>query len=44
MPEHAERAATTRLAGRIVALTGQWWLEVRNPGKDEVTAHLVNLA
>ncbi len=28
----------------MVALTGQWWLEVRSPGKDEVAAHLVNLA
>ena len=28
----------------MVARTGQWWLEVRSPGKDEVAAHLVNLA
>lgn len=28
----------------MVALTGQWWLEVRKPGKAEVAAHLVNLA
>ncbi|RZS40795.1 TetR family transcriptional regulator [Herbihabitans rhizosphaerae] len=28
----------------LVALTGQWWLEVRKPGRDEVAAHLVNLA
>ncbi|RKT52507.1 TetR family transcriptional regulator [Saccharothrix australiensis] len=28
----------------MVALTGQWWLEVRKPKKDEVAAHLVNLA
>jgi AcrR family transcriptional regulator len=28
----------------MVALTGQWWLDVREPGKDEVVAHLVNLA
>lgn len=28
----------------MVALTGQWWLDVRKPGKDEVVAHLVNLA
>ncbi|MBV8931766.1 MAG: TetR/AcrR family transcriptional regulator [Kutzneria sp.] len=28
----------------MVALTGQWWLEVRKPDKDEVAAHLVNLA
>lgn len=28
----------------MVALTGQWWLDVRKPGRDEVAAHLVNLA
>ncbi|MGX7825369.1 TetR family transcriptional regulator [Actinokineospora sp. 24-640] len=28
----------------MVALTGQWWLEARKPKKDEVAAHLVNLA
>src|SRR5207302_9204422 len=28
----------------MVALTGQWWLDVRKPGKAEVAAHLVNLA
>ena len=28
----------------MVALTGQWWLEVRKPKKDDVAAHLVNLA
>jgi AcrR family transcriptional regulator len=28
----------------MVALTGQWWLDVRSPEKDEVAAHLVNLA
>ncbi|GLY52682.1 TetR/AcrR family transcriptional regulator [Lentzea sp. NBRC 102530] len=28
----------------MVALTGQWWLEVRKPKKGEVAAHLVNLA
>jgi AcrR family transcriptional regulator len=27
----------------MVALTGQWWLEVRKPPKAEVAAHLVNL-
>ncbi|WP_197024173.1 TetR/AcrR family transcriptional regulator [Nocardiopsis sp. CNT312] len=26
------------------ALTGQWWLEVRRPGREVVAAHLVNLA
>ncbi len=28
----------------MVALTGQWWLDVRKPKKTEVAAHLVNLA
>jgi AcrR family transcriptional regulator len=28
----------------MVAQTGQWWLDVRKPRKDEVVAHLVNLA
>jgi AcrR family transcriptional regulator len=28
----------------MVALTGQWWLDARRPGKSEVAAHLVNLA
>ena len=28
----------------MVALTGQWWLNVRRPKKSEVAAHLVNLA
>lgn len=28
----------------MVALTGQWWLNVRKPEKAEVAAHLVNLA
>ncbi|WP_418113579.1 TetR/AcrR family transcriptional regulator [[Actinomadura] parvosata] len=28
----------------MVALTGQWWLDVRKPGREEVAAHLVNLA
>jgi len=28
----------------MVALTGQWWLDVRLPAKAEVAAHLVNLA
>jgi len=27
----------------MVALTGQWWLDVRQPRKEEVAAHLVNL-
>jgi AcrR family transcriptional regulator len=28
----------------MVALTGQWWLDVRKPDKSVVAAHLVNLA
>jgi AcrR family transcriptional regulator len=28
----------------MVALTGQWWVDVRKPKKTEVAAHLVNLA
>ena len=28
----------------MVALTGQWWLDARKPGKDKVVANLVNLA
>lgn len=28
----------------MVALTGQWWLDARKPHRDEVAAHLVNLA
>lgn len=28
----------------MVALTGQWWLDAHKPKRDEVAAHLVNLA
>lgn len=28
----------------MTALTGQWWLDVRKPRKEEVVAHVVNLA
>jgi len=28
----------------MVALTGQWWLDVRKPKKADVVAHLVNLS
>ena len=28
----------------MVALTGQWWLDVRTPAKEEVAAQLVNLS
>jgi hypothetical protein len=48
--EFAERGLQPKLAGMyaqmmvgMVALTGQWWLEVRKPTREEVAAHLVNL-
>ncbi|MGC5628605.1 TetR/AcrR family transcriptional regulator [Georgenia sp. Z1344] len=28
----------------LIALTGQWWLDNRTPGKQDVAAHVVNLA
>lgn len=28
----------------LIALTGQWWLDERKPGKKDVAAHIVNLA
>jgi hypothetical protein len=28
----------------MVSLTGQWWVDVRKPKKEEVAAHLVNLS
>ena len=28
----------------MIALTGQWWLEARAPAREQVAAHLVNLA
>ncbi|HEY2205230.1 MAG TPA: TetR/AcrR family transcriptional regulator [Pseudonocardia sp.] len=49
--EFALRGVDESLAGLysqalvgMVALTGQWWLDVRAPARDEVAAHLVNLA
>ena len=49
--EFAVRGFQTTLAGLYsqalvgqVALVGQWWLDHRTPGRDEVAAHLVNLA
>ncbi|MCW2681872.1 MAG: TetR family transcriptional regulator [Frankiales bacterium] len=49
--EFAARGYKTTLAGLYsqalvgqVALVGQWWLDNREPGRDEVAAHLVNLA
>ena len=49
--EFKARGFESKLAGLysqalvgMVALTGQWWLEARKPKRDEVAAHLVNLA
>jgi AcrR family transcriptional regulator len=49
--EFKQRGYEPKLAGLysqalvgMVALTGQWWLDVRKPKRDEVAAHLVNLA
>lgn len=28
----------------MVAVTGQWWLDTRSPSKEDVAAHMVNLA
>ncbi len=28
----------------LVSLTGQWWLDTRRPAKEQVAAHVVNLA
>jgi hypothetical protein len=28
----------------MVALSGQWWLDAKQPSRDVVAAHLVNLA
>jgi AcrR family transcriptional regulator len=49
--EFKGRGYETKLAGLysqalvgMVALTGQWWVEARKPKKEEVAAHLVNIA
>ncbi len=49
--EFSSRGISTELAPMyaqmlvgMVALTGQWWLEVRRPKREEVASHLVNLA
>ena len=49
--EFKARGLETKLAGLysqalvgMVALTGQWWQDHRRPKRDEVAAHLVNLA
>ncbi len=36
--------AYSRMLVGMTALTGQWWLDVRKPRKEEVVAHIVNLA
>jgi AcrR family transcriptional regulator len=48
--EFSERGLRSEFAGMyaqmlvgMVALTGQWWLEAREPSRDVVAAHLVNL-
>jgi AcrR family transcriptional regulator len=48
--EFEQRGMDTKLAPMyaqmlvgMVALTGQWWLEERQPQREEVAAHLVNL-
>ena len=48
--EFSQRGLRAELAGMyaqmlvgMVALTGQWWLEEREPSRDVVAAHLVNL-
>jgi hypothetical protein len=28
----------------MVAVVGEWWLDVGKPGRDTVAAHIVNLA
>jgi len=43
MDKKLARMYSQMLVG-MVALTGQWWLDARKPKKDEVVAHLVNLA
>ncbi|MGH3428108.1 MAG: hypothetical protein ACRD3Q_20230, partial [Terriglobales bacterium] len=49
--EFKSRGLDPKLAGLysqslvgMVAFSGQWWLEVQKPKKQEVAAHLINLA
>ena len=44
LPRRSSRRCTRNMLVGMVALTGQWWLDVRKPKKDEVVAHVVNLA
>jgi hypothetical protein len=43
LPHDAGRAVLAG-AGRVGRLVGQWWLDARDLDRDEVAAHLVNLA
>ncbi len=43
LPHKAAPMYAQMLVG-MVAMTGQWWLDVRKPKRSEVAAHLVNLA
>jgi len=43
IPKNLAPAYSRMLVG-MTALTGQWWLDVRKPKKEEVVSHLVNLA
>lgn len=40
----ADGAMYAQMLVGMVAMTGQWWLETRQPDKRAVAAHLVNLA
>lgn len=42
--ERASAPIYSQMLVGMIALTGQWWLEAREPSKDVVAAHLVNLA
>ncbi len=40
----ADGAIYAQMLVGMMAMTGQWWLDVRKPDKSTVAAHLVNLA
>ena len=42
--EPAQAPMYAQMLVGMVATTGQWWLDARNPPKEVVAAHLVNLA